>query len=123
MSIIEVRFPVLGTSLPSDHGYALYAAVSRRAPAVHGAASPVRIGPVNGLPGGRGLLQLDGRSRLRLRLPAADVPMVLPLACARLEVAGHMIRLGVLEVAALTPVTTVQARLAFPKNQDPRTDM
>ena len=28
--VIDVRFPVLGDALPADHGYALYAAVSRR---------------------------------------------------------------------------------------------
>lgn len=109
-AVIEVRFPVLGTALPSDHAYALYGALSRRVPGLHGAASPVRVVPVNGLPGGPGLLRLDGRSRLRLRLPADEIPLVLPLAGARLEVAGHVLRLVVPEVAALEPAATVQAR-------------
>lgn len=79
-------------------------------PGLHGASSPVRVGPVNGLPAGPGRLRLDGRSRLRLRLPADEIPLVLPLAGARLEVAGHGLRLGVPEVAALEPAATVQAR-------------
>ena len=35
---IEVRFPVRGRALPLDHGWALYAAVSRLQPVVHEAA-------------------------------------------------------------------------------------
>ncbi len=33
--MVDLCFPVLGQTLPSDHGYALYAALSRVLPALH----------------------------------------------------------------------------------------
>lgn len=53
---------------------------------------------------GDGWLQLDPhRSRLRLRLAAADIPRVLPLAGKGVAVRGCPLRLGVPHVEALRP--------------------
>jgi hypothetical protein len=41
MPMVELHFPVLGPSLPVDHGYALYSALCRVLPAMH--ARAIRI--------------------------------------------------------------------------------
>jgi CRISPR-associated protein Cas6 len=112
MPVIDLHFPVLGQTLPADHGYALYAALARLLPSLHGDGSPVSVGPIRGRYTGNGLLALDmRRSRLRLRLRAEDIPLVLPLAGKPLDVAGHPIRLGVPQVRALFPAPSLVARL------------
>src|SRR5262249_9177851 len=51
------------------------------------------------------------RSRLRLRLPAEAIPRLLALAGKSLDLAGHRIRLGVPQVRALVPGSSLAARL------------
>jgi CRISPR-associated protein Cas6 len=115
MDRIELHFPVLGTTLPVHHGYALYAALSRQVPALHAADSPISIGPIGGDYLGRGLMQLGPRSRLRCRLPTEAIGLLLPLAGKRFEVAGHKIRLGVPNVWALLPAQGLAAQFVTMK--------
>lgn len=122
MPVIELQFPALGQTLPVDHGYALYGAIARVLKAVHDAAFTVRIGPIAGTYAGNGLLQLDQRrSRLRLRIPADAIPLVLPLAGQVLDVAGHRLRLGVPQVHPLIPAPSLISRLVVIKASSPRT--
>lgn len=109
--MIEVHFPVMGATLPADHGYPLFAAISRLVPVVHTAALPIRVGPIPGLQGARGVIQIFTRSRIRIRLPAEAIPLVLPLAGKRLDLDGHCIRLGVPHVTAIRPAAVLRARI------------
>jgi CRISPR-associated protein Cas6 len=116
MPVIELHFPVLGTTLPTDHGYALYAAVARALPSLHAAETSPLIGPILGTYTGNGLLHLEqGRSRLRLRLPADQIATVLPLAGKALNVDGHQLRLGVPQVRAFAPAPALVARVVIIK--------
>src|SRR3954463_7947323 len=100
--VIDLLFPVIGPRLPTDHCYTLYSAMSRMLPCLHDGSVGFGMAPVTGQYVGNGLLQLDPmRSRLRLRLAAAHVPRVLPLAGKGVEVMRHRIRLGVPQVHAL----------------------
>jgi CRISPR-associated protein Cas6 len=101
MAMIDLHFPALGSELPTDHGYALYAALTRAAPGLHAAGWPLFIGPVPG--------QYAGRRRLRL--PAENITAALPLAGKALEVGGQRLRPGVPQVRALEPVAALAARL------------
>lgn len=110
MDALDLVFPVLGTSLWTDHHYPLYAALSRCQPWLHGAAPPAAVAALTGQYVGRGQLRLEpGRSHLRLRLAAADVPRALPLAGKTLDLLGKRIRLGVPHVEALRPVPELVA--------------
>ena len=44
MGLIDLHFPVAGTSLPADHGYDLYAALSRLVPRCTRMASRFGLG-------------------------------------------------------------------------------
>mgnify|MGYP002784979788 CR=1 FL=1 len=121
MSSIELQFPVLGSEIPSDHGYALYGALSRIVPTIHTADLPVRIGPIRGSYVGTGKLRLEPRvSRLRLRVRPEDLPLVLPLAGKSLDLDSHAVRIGVPQVIALVPAATLFARTVIIKASSPR---
>lgn len=123
MSLIELQFPVLSSEIPADHGYALYGAMSRLVPKLHTQELTVRIGPIRGPYAGNCKLRLEPRSsRLRIRLRPEDLPILLPLAGKRLELDGHALRLGVPQVAALVPATTLFARTVVIKASSPKTD-
>lgn len=117
MTTVDLLFPVLGSSLPTDHGYALYSCLSHQLPCLHDGGLKFGMATITGRHVGGGMLQLDPRkSRLRLRLSAADIPQVLPLAGRGLDVMGHRIRLGVPQIQALHPAPALIARTVAIKN-------
>jgi hypothetical protein len=123
MPLIELHFPVLGAEIPADHGYALYGAMSRLVPRIHTHEMTLRIGPIRGSYIGNGKLRLEPRgSRLHIRLQPDDLPVVLPLAGKSLDLDGHAVRLGVPQVSALVPATTLFARTVVIKASSPKTD-
>lgn len=118
--MIDLCFPAFGERLAADHGYELYAALSRLLPRLHDELS-VRIAPIRGDYAGQGTLQLKPpASHLRLRLSPDDIPQVLPLAGKSLVVGEHRIRLGVPQVRALVPAPNLIARLVVIKASSPR---
>src|SRR5207248_11232251 len=87
--VVVVSFPVQGRQLPADHGYALYSAIARQLPALHGAPW-LGLELLSGIPWRAGVIVLPTRgTHLRLRIPADRYGHVLPLAGRRLDLAGH----------------------------------
>lgn len=111
---IDLIFPVGGSNIPRDHGYALYGAIARAIEVVHGNAD-IGIFPIHGTPGGNEALLLSDRSTLRFRVPAAKLPMLLPLAGKTLKLNGHLLRVGVPHVAALEPAPVLASSLVLIK--------
>ncbi len=111
MTVVDLSFPVLGNQLPIDHGYALYGGISRiLGPNLH-ARDGMGIFPIPGLRAGAGMLHISDRAYLRIRTLIELIPAVLRLAGKPLEIDGQQIRLGVPQTFALTPATTLAARL------------
>jgi CRISPR-associated protein Cas6 len=107
---VIVNFPVQGRQLPADHGYALYSAITRQLPVLHG-ASWLGIELLSGVPWRQGIIVLPTRgASLRLRIPADHYGHVLPLAGRRLDLAGNYIRLGIPSARPLTPASSLYAR-------------
>jgi CRISPR-associated protein Cas6 len=107
---VTVHFPVQGRQLPADHGYALYSAITRQLPALHG-ASWLGIELLSGVPWRQGIIVLPTRgASLRLRIPADHYGHVLPLAGRRLDLAGNPLRLGIPSARPLTPASSLYAR-------------
>jgi CRISPR-associated protein Cas6 len=115
---IDLIFPVGGSTIPRDHGYALYATTAHVISALHGDPD-IGIFPIRGTPGGDRTLLLNERSTLRLRVPAHKLPILLPLAGKSLRLDGHLLRIGVPRVAALDPAPVLASPFVLIKLADP----
>jgi CRISPR-associated protein Cas6 len=108
--VVDLAFPTRGGPLPADHGYALFGALCRLLPWLHGEAA-VGVHPIGGrLEGGRQLALMPG-SRLVLRLGTDRIGSALPLAGKRLELDGTTLTVGVPSVRPLRPAATLVSRL------------
>jgi len=114
MPTVDLAFAVVGKEIPVDHGYALYAAISRVLPEVH-ANRAVGIHPIRGPLLGNRLMGLGPGSRLTVRIPAENIAAFLPLAGKRLEIDGHAMSVGVPTVYALCPAAALRSRLVIIK--------
>ncbi len=117
---LELRFGVIGRSLPADHGYGLYSAIAHLCPEIH-QQEWLSIETVTGMPDHRGKIYLSSeQSYLRIRLPADKIPLVYPLAGKQLEIGNHTIRLGIPQVFMLQPAERLRARIVtIKKFQEP----
>lgn len=104
--IVEVALACRGR-IPVDHGYALYAAVSKVVPLKERGWALL---PVRGRASRGGLRLATDESAVRLRLPVLEVGDLIPLADATLEVQGQGIRLGECRVSALRPRSSLRSR-------------
>ena len=107
--VVDLAFRLRGSELPTDHGYRLFAAISRTLPGFH-EASGWGVHPVRGTPLGNGALALSDSSRLVVRLLAAEIPRAIPLAGRRLEIGGRTFQVGVPEIRPLWPARHVFSR-------------
>lgn len=109
---LDLGFRVTGDILPADHAYPLFSALSRIVPWLHSALH-VAILPVTGTLAGKRLLKLNKTSTLRFRLPAPDIPRLLPLVGKVLDVSGHRLTLGTPEIHPLIPCPKLYSRLVI----------
>ena len=114
MRKIDLRFRVFGSTIPADHGYALYSALSKILPELH-EANEIGIHPINGTLGGKRDLVLTERSHLTIRVPCEEVHRLLPIAGKRIELNGSAIRFGVPNSIALKPSPRLYSRLVVIK--------
>ena len=110
VSHVDLAFPARGRTVPRDHGYALYGALSRFIPSIHGACW-IAIHGLSGWQVEGDELMLGPAGTLRIRAPADKIATLLPLAGATLPVAGHQVELDAPSVHALAPVSALEARL------------
>jgi hypothetical protein len=94
MHKVDVRFRLIGDEIPADHGYHLFAAISRLVPSLHG-DDEVGVHPISGRLAGNRRLALTDRSSLTIRLASDRVGEILPLAGKTLQVAEDRVRVGV----------------------------
>ena len=110
--------------MPSDHGYALYAALSRileteKNQWMHGNPH-IGLHTLRGERLGNGRILIGPNARIGLRLPSDLLPRALKLAGKSLDLDGCRLRVGVGETRALVPAATLHCRIATTKNgEDP----
>ena len=105
---------VAGSVVRVDHGYQLYSAIcSMLGPQVHG-SDWLGVHPLSGRMLGDELV-LETQTALRLRIPAAMIPMVLPLAGSRMRVGDCALQVGTPTVHALYPAASLDARQVLVK--------
>lgn len=107
---VDLAFSVHGRAIPRDHGHALYGALSRLIPGVHG-ADWIAIHGIAGKRLNPEELTLEPMGALRVRVPVNKIAELLVLAGANLEVSGRHVEIGAPTVHALTPVAALDARL------------
>ncbi|CAN99344.1 hypothetical protein sce9171 [Sorangium cellulosum So ce56] len=111
---VDIAFHLAANLVPLDHGYALFGAICRIAGDLHGAGW-LAVHPLPGVLRPDGLLAVDARRGLRLRLEPGQIVRVLCLAGKRLELDGHSVRVGVSTVHAIEPARTLRARIVVIK--------
>lgn len=121
MPVVDLAFRLIGTRVPVDHGYALYAAISWLVPEVH-EAKDIGVHPIRGRYDGNGNLLLGPSSRLVLRMPDTAIPPFIKLAGKAIDIDGHRVTVGVPEIRLLKPAATLYARLVtIKKFMEPET--
>jgi CRISPR-associated protein Cas6 len=118
MSKVDVCFGLSGRSVPLDHGYALYAALCRQVPQLHDKRW-LAIHPLAGHLKDKGILELRPGAELRLRVPVINIPELMPLIGASLDVAGYPLLLGSPTIRTLSPSRSLDARLVAIKVTNP----
>lgn len=109
MAFVDLLFPVQGGTVPLDHGYLLFSALSARLPQLH-ERRDVGVFHLRGAHADQELLHLTP-GKLRLRCPAEAIPGLLPLAGDQVQLGGRSLMLGAPMVRALEPVPHLSARL------------
>jgi CRISPR-associated protein Cas6 len=72
MVMVDLSFGLRGSEIPVDHGYALFSAISRLLPFLHG-DEKVGIHPISGLLIGHRLLRITEKSRLVFRIDSEQI--------------------------------------------------
>ena len=112
---VELSFGVTGQTLPADHGYGLYSAISRLHPKLHDLEG-LALNTISGSPNRNGEIELTEKSRLSIRCQSDSIMAVLGLAGKSIGLGKHMIRLGNPEIRQLRPVSDLKARLVTIKH-------
>lgn len=118
----ELRYPLIGKSLPADHGHRLYGAMSRIVPTIHqpNDSSSWRMATIAGKLNGRGEILLTNYSRLRIRTDQEQIPLFLQLVQKLLKVGKHSLVLEPPEIHPICPAKTLKSRLVVIKGfQEP----
>lgn len=110
MSYFDLHFPFKGSLIPSDHGYALYGAISRIVPEAH-KSDWLSIDTIPGISQGNGLTEIDKLAKLKLRLPGEQMPLILKLVGKQLALNGYSIQLGAPQVFPLKPSRALYSRI------------
>jgi CRISPR-associated protein Cas6 len=111
MSTVDLAFALVGTKpIPADHGYLLYASLSRLVPAVH-SENGIAVHPIRGRQIGDRLMSLEPWSRLTLRAVDSRIGELIQIAGKALNVGGQTVRVGVPSVFPLRPASALRSRL------------
>ena len=117
---LELNFRVIGKTVPVDHGYKLYSALSHWQSKLHDLDN-FSIQNITGIHGKQGQIYLNDRSTLRIRLPADLIPLFYHLAGKSLMIDRHKIRLGIPEISLLKPANNLRSHIVFIKGyQEPQ---
>lgn len=112
---VDLCFTILGQKLAVDHGFAVYASLSRLLPFIHD-DKDIGLKFIRGRYVGNGLLDISPHSELILRLPVGHIGQYLSLAGKILEVFDDRLKVGVPKTRALIPSPFLYSQLVTTKN-------
>lgn len=114
---VDLSFRVIGQTLPIDHGYALYAALTHLQDKLH-SLDDLSIQTIPGIPDSKGSLYLNNHSRLRIRLPVDKIPLVYLFAGKSLTIGKHKIHLEIPQMYLLQAVEKLRSRIVVIKGYE-----
>jgi CRISPR-associated protein Cas6 len=109
MTYVELVFPVQGHSLPKNHAYSLYSAISSALN--NHIPQGIAIAAISGRDMGAGKTQLTPEARLRIRTPVELIGHLLSISGQFLRVGDSELGLGVPRIHALVPSQSLKARM------------
>lgn len=109
MLFLELRFPVLGTLIPSDHGYVLFSALSRHIPAIH-QTDEIFFDTLAGSVQKNSATWIKPDTKLKIRIAQTHLSSLLTLTYQELALEQYTIRLGLPEIVTLEPSSNLYAR-------------
>jgi len=122
MNVIDIAFRIHGGTIPVDHGYLVYSALSRILPQLHApgsesgsASGRLAIHPINGRLAGSRQLKLIPESRLTFRASADSVGALLSLVGKSLDIGGSNLDVHTPELIPLRPAARLYSRLVVIK--------
>lgn len=108
---LDLEFPVSSASgIKVDHGYHLYAGLSRTLVTVH-SENGIAVHPIRGTQFGNRMLQLMPWSSVKIRSPQEKIADLIALSGKSIDVGDHKVRLGVPQLHALEPAAVLRSRL------------
>jgi CRISPR-associated protein Cas6 len=114
MVMVDLSFGLRGSEIPVDHGYALFSAISRLLPFLHG-DQKVGIHPISGLLIGHRLLRITEKSRLVFRIDSEQIKDIIPLSGKRLSVNGYELIVGLPTPVMLRPAPKLLSKIVVIK--------
>lgn len=115
MTYVDLSFRLTAEgAVPVDHGYPLYAALSRLLPALH-RQNEIGVHPLRGRSSGNRQLILEDDSCLEFRTPVEQVSALLKLSGASLRLKGARLLIGVPQLSALVAEPVLRSRLVVIK--------
>lgn len=113
MDAVDVAFRIRGSEIPRDHGYQLFSAISRLAPALH-SAEWLGIHPISGVERAGDDLKLKEHCTLQLRLPINNLGSIASLAGSVLRIGCHVVRVADSPtIHFLRPADSLSARIVL----------
>jgi len=114
---VDLAFPVRGSQLPADHGYALLSAIAKYVPNIK-EHHDIGILTTAGFGDREGKILLTEHSHFRLRVPVTKIPMVYSLAGKELRLGVHKVQLGIPTIHTLKPRSHLRSRLVVIKGYE-----
>jgi CRISPR-associated protein Cas6 len=108
MVYIELRFPILGATLPRDHGRAVFRAISRLIPEA-ASADWLLVTDLRDTGRASAPLEITSKPRLSMRLPQSRVSLMLKLSGKRIDVGKCPVKFGTPEISLLKPSSSLYA--------------
>lgn len=110
-SYADVVFPFKGRLLPLDNGYLIYSALSRLCPYIH-ESHDIGIHPIAGKPNRYKQLKLTKQSKLKIRIPLAQIPSIYQfLVDQTLKIGESQFYIGIPEYRPLISASSLYSRL------------
>lgn len=113
-SYVDVVFPLKGKLLPLDNGYLVYSALSDLCPNIHKTELDIGIHPIAGKPNRYKQLKLTQRSKLKIRIPLEQIPLIYQFLVEQtFKIGASQFHIGIPEYKALIPASSLYSRLVI----------